>query len=173
MKVTKVDALALSKSSYVLLIGLVTVGFIYVISVLVFYISARAKTFNRSFLNQFDDRHEGAFPHTRPSWLGFPDQGNGFYSRQLSYAQWFELNNARRVVYNFLDQITFFLVTSLVAGLTYPAVASGFLFLYCLGRIGFAFGYSMKGPNWRIPGALTLDVAIFGQLALALVASFD
>jgi hypothetical protein len=80
------------------------------------------------------------------------------------------MNNAMRVQHNFLEQITFFATVSLVAGITKPAIAAGFVFCYCIGRYIFGAGYTMKGPNSRIAGAILIDIGIFGQIGLAIYA---
>lgn len=33
---------------------------------------------------------------------GYPDSGSGFYSRNLSYEQWYELNNGQRAHMNYV-----------------------------------------------------------------------
>ena len=156
--------------THVLNLSLVVLGLIYMISVYAFTIPARMQVFNKTFMEQFQPEHEAAFPGRKVSRLGLPDTGNGYYSKQLSYREWYQINNARRVQYNFLEQITFFAVLTIVAGVTKPIVACVFAFMYSVGRLCFAVGYTFKGPQWRIPGALLIDLAIFGQIGLGIYA---
>ena len=67
--------------------------------------------------------------------MGYPDLGNGWYGSQLSYKGWFELNHAQRIHYNFLEQLSIVLVSTLIGGLLQPWVAVGFGILYFIGRI--------------------------------------
>lgn len=60
-------------------------------------------------MSKFDEIHEREVGGKAPA-LGYPDTGNGRYSNDLSYADWFSFNNFQRVQYNFLEQITPMLV---------------------------------------------------------------
>lgn len=95
--------------------------------------------------------------------------GNGRYSVDLDYGQWFTFNNWQRVHYNFLEQLTPTLIWIFISALYKPLVAAIFGFLYFFGRIFYSIGY-FKSPNQRIVGALIIDIAFLGSFILSLVA---
>ena len=56
--------------------------------------AARIKVFTKEFMAHFAETHANAFPKrpVPPQW-GYPDTGNGFYSKRLSYKDWYNMNN--------------------------------------------------------------------------------
>ena len=56
-------------------------------------------------MRRFDEIHEREVGGKPPAH-GYPDTGNGRYSIDLSYAEWFTFNNWQRVQFNFLEQLT-------------------------------------------------------------------
>mmetsp|Transcript_29264 Transcript_29264/g.39558 ORF Transcript_29264/g.39558 Transcript_29264/m.39558 type:complete len:106 (-) Transcript_29264:78-395(-) len=97
---------------------------------------------------------------------GYPDTGNSYYASKLPYDKWYSLNNTYRVQNNFLESITYAILMSIACGIKYPyytAIAQG---CYIVGRFLFTLGYTIAGPNARIPGALLVDVAIFWWVGL-------
>jgi len=56
-------------------------------------VPARAKYFTKDRLSMFNKEHKDAGLGETPAKLGFPDAGNGRYSRVLSYAAWLDFNN--------------------------------------------------------------------------------
>ena len=54
----------------------------------------RAKVFNGEFMKKhFGEEHMKAYPKdTKTPQYGYPDMGSGFYSKKLSYKDWFEFN---------------------------------------------------------------------------------
>ena len=132
----------------------------------VFTVRVRAATFTKEYMQQFEAEHKAAFPEdeTAPP-IGFPDMGNGYFSKQLTYAQWYHFNNAQRVHYNFLEALPMYLILLFIAGLKQPLAA---LILGCIifvSRIVYLVGYVKGGPNMRniggIPASLSL-LALFG-----------
>ena len=131
----------------------------------------RIKTFTREFMSQFDDEHRAAFPgQSQAPKNGYPDTGNGYFSKKLSYSAWFNFNNAMRCQINFLEHLNFLIVGTLITAMYYPFWA---LILQCfifLGRLLFTIGYSCTGPSGRIPGALIMDLAIFATAGMSIAA---
>ena len=62
----------------------------------------RRKTFDEKYMRRFEPIHNTEVGGKVPA-LGYPDMGNGRYSADLSYAEWFSFNNWQRVHYNFLE----------------------------------------------------------------------
>ncbi len=75
------------------LIGVIMICLQYVLTVMLFTMGARVTVYRRTFMRQFDDIHRFAFPNQpkAPS-LGYPDCGNGYFSKKLGYADWFKMN---------------------------------------------------------------------------------
>ena len=103
---------------------------------------ARIRVFSRKFMEQFDEIHREAFPgqETAPQF-GYPDSGNGYFSKKLSYSDWFNMNNAQRAQINFLEHMTFLILGTMICAAYYPVWA---LVLQCfifMGRLLFSIGY--------------------------------
>ena len=132
---------------------------------------ARIQVFNRKFMEQFDEMHREAFPGQDASpKYGYPDSGNGFYSKKLPYADWFNMNNGQRAQGNFLEHITFLIVGTLISAVYYPVGALVLMCCIFVGRLLFSIGYSVWGPSGRLPGALIMDAAIFATFGLMIAA---
>lgn len=93
---------------------------------------------------------------------GYPDQGCGKYSEQLSYKDWLLFNREQRTHKNILENVTLACFCMLVSGLVFPIVSIVIGGIYLLGRIIYIVGYrvSVKG---RVPGAI---LSIFSLIAL-------
>ncbi len=62
---------------------------------------ARVRIFTQTYLqNNYGEEHLKAFGTEIPK-AGYPDTGNGYYSKNLSYEEWFQFNNAQRAHYNY------------------------------------------------------------------------
>ena len=91
-----------SYTSVLLSIGMVSVC--YLMICFGFTMKTRTQVFKGSFMKKFEDEHKKAFPYDkRPPDLGYPDCGSGWYSKQLSYKDWFKMNCAQRCQMNFLE----------------------------------------------------------------------
>ena len=130
----------------------------------VFTVRVRISTFTKEFMQQFDAEHKAAFPEddSAPP-IGFPDMGNSYFSKQLTYAQWYHFNNAQRVHYNFLEALPMILMLLFIAGLTQPLAALILGCIYFVARLVYLVGYMKGGPNMRGFGAIPSSLA---QLAL-------
>ena len=102
---------------------------------------------------------------------GYPDTGNGYYSRNLSYQQWFMFNSAQRVHYNYLEWIASCLAFLFIGGIYFPIVASALGLGVIVARVIYSFGYSAKGPSGRLIGALLNDLVVLAQFVFAIISS--
>ena len=66
----------------------------YAITMYFFTMAARIKVFTKEFMDQFKQLHCVAFPQRpdTPQW-GYPDSGNGYFGKRLSYEHWYIMNN--------------------------------------------------------------------------------
>ena len=136
---------------------------------------SRSKFFNREFLEKnFGEEHKKATGKAIGRG-GYPDMGTGRYSQKLSYADWLEFNQAQRVHYNFVEQVTSIIVFLIIGGLRYPLLATGFGVLYFVARIFFTFYVSRKGASHplRMAGAGLCDVALLGSLVLSVLTAIN
>ena len=93
-------------------------------------------------MKQFDQIHAEAFPFLSKSpEVGFPDIGNGYYSKRLSYPEWFKMCNGQRCQINFLEQMTFVILASVIVSLSYPLESTVIVIAYFVGRLLFTIGY--------------------------------
>ena len=143
----------------------------YVFTVYAVTMRARTQVFSEKFMAQFDAEHIEAFPgQLSAPKLGYPDTGNGYFSKKLTYADWFKMNNGQRCQNNFLEHLNFLVLGTLIAAFYYPVWA---LVLQCFifaGRLTFTIGYTVYGPSGRLPGALIMDAAIFATFGLMIAA---
>mmetsp|Transcript_19164 Transcript_19164/g.18297 ORF Transcript_19164/g.18297 Transcript_19164/m.18297 type:complete len:88 (+) Transcript_19164:262-525(+) len=70
---------------------------------------------------------------------------------------------------NYLEGISLFLAASTVAGIYYPIPASLIQAFYVLGRVIYSCFYALKGPNSRGFGAIMVDIALVGNIILAVL----
>ena len=59
-------------------------------------IPTRKRTFTTEHQEQFNKEHEMHFPSSNPDPIGFPDSGEGWYSKKLDYKAWVLFNSAMR-----------------------------------------------------------------------------
>ncbi len=132
--------------------------------------SMRSKLFSKDFMERnFKTEHERYFPGQDVPKGGYPDMGNGRYSQKLTYKEWFEFNTAQRIHYNYLEGVTGLVIWILVGGLAYPWVAVGLGSAHILGRIIFHVGYSLKGPQGRLVGAIFNAATNLGLMVLGIL----
>jgi uncharacterized membrane protein YecN with MAPEG domain len=115
----------------------------------------------------FDEIHEKEVGG-KPAKGGYPDMGNGRYSTDLSYDQWYTFNNYQRAHYNYMEQLTPTIIWILISIFYKPLAAAILGFIYFIGRIFYSIGY-LKSPNSRLIGALIIDAAFLGLFILSLV----
>ena len=95
--------------------------------------------------------------------------GNGRYSADLTYDQWFIFNNFQRCHYNYLEQLTPVLVMIILSSYYKPLAAAILALVYFVGRVFYTFGY-IKSANKRLIGAILIDLGFLGIFILSLVA---
>ena len=135
---------------------------------------ARIQIYKRTFMRQFDELHKKHFPEmSKVTELGYPDTGNGFYSKKLPYSDWFKMNNAQRCQINFLEHMTYASLLPVFVYFTYPRAALVIAIMIFFGRLIFTMSYSTGGPSARLPGALIMDAALiigFGYMVSSTLA---
>ena len=143
----------------------------YIFTIYAFTMRARIQVFTRKFMEQFDAEHRAAFPnHEQAPKFGYPDTGNGYYSKKLPYADWFKMNNGQRCQINFLEHLNFLILGPIIGAFYYPLVAVILQCFIFVGRLAFSIGYTVKGPSGRLAGALIMDAAIFASFGLMIAA---
>ena len=138
-----------------------------------FFMNKRKKYFNKEFMEKnFKEVHEKEVGKFSLPTGGYPDQGNGRFSDKLTYAEWYDFNNAQRVHQNFVENVGVVVPATLLAGLAFPqaaAIAGG---VHFLGRFLYAWGYTTKeGGNRRETGAVLSHSSTMVNLVLSIVAA--
>lgn len=128
----------------------------------------RYSTFTDDYMSKnFGEEHLKAFPKDkRAPKGGYPDTGCGYYASKLSYKQWFELNIAQRIHWNFLEQIIIISLLLLVSGIKHPATTVYLGIAYSIGRFMQAIGYTIAVKG-RIPGGAILTFSLLGLFGTA------
>ena len=80
------------------------------------------------------------------------------------------MQNGQRAQINFLEHITFVLVSTFICGLYFPTWTVILQAIIFTGRLMFSIGYTRCGPKARIPGALIMDLAILVAIGLMITA---
>ena len=110
-----------NKNAIWVLLVITLIAVQYVLTMYFVTMRARIAVFNKDFMSQFNKQHVEAFPHCKHApQFGYPDTGCGYYGKRLPYADWLKMNNGQRCQINFLEQITFALVSGWIASLSYP-----------------------------------------------------
>ena len=97
--------------------------------------------------------------------------GGGRYSAKLSYKDWYTFSSAQRAHYNFLEWIASTMIFLLIAGIYFPIPSAVLGLAVFLGRLLYAIGYAVGGPNGRLVGVLINDLAILGSFVLSFISS--
>ena len=96
---------------------------------------------------------------------GYPDDGNGYYSRKLSYKDWYVFNNWQRAHLNFLETFSIVVVMSFITAINQPLWAAVVGYVLVLGRIIYGLGYCHAGPKGRLVGAILWDLGLLAVFA--------
>ena len=131
----------------------------------IYVLKSRIKIFNGKFMKKFEEEHKSAFG-TKPANLGYPDTGNGRYSKALPYKDWYEFNCAQRCHMNYIEGFALILVGTLISGIQYPLITFATQIVYIIGRQLYSDGY-MKGADYRITGAGLYQVANLVAIVLS------
>ena len=150
--------------SAVMAFSVILVGFI-------FAGSARTKAFTEEFMRENFNQEHKALTGNDIQKGGYPDTGSGYYSRKLSYEQWYALNNGQRAHMNYIEWIASYEVFLLVGGVYFPIPAAAIGLGVVIFRIIYAAGYTSGGPSSRLVGALGNDLLVLAQFVLAVISS--
>ena len=113
-----------------------------------------------------------AFPNTKPAVGGFPDSGDGRYSRELTYKTWVEFNNAMRVHMNFVEGLPLILTIICISGLFLPKATVWIAFIFAIARIFYSIMYATCGANSRLVASVTGNFPLYCLMIAAFVMSF-
>ena len=166
-RIIEVPSAVVNKEISRVLFGACAIVTLYVLTVYFFTMAARLSVFTKDFMKKFEEDHKKAFNLTTAPEYGYPDSGNGRFAKKLAYADWFKMNNGQRAQINFLEQITFMVISTVVVGLVYPDWAFWLQLGIVFGRLAFSIGYTRSGPDARLVGALTMDICILAALVLS------
>lgn len=72
---------------------------------------------------------------------GYPDMGNGLYSKTLSYADWYKFSNMQRAHYNLIESYPSAITLQIIAGLYFPKTAAALSFVWIGARHAWATNY--------------------------------
>ena len=171
---TEATPITLPKEFAWCLVGAGSLVIMYILTMYFFTMRLRIGSMRRRFLRDFDEKHAKAFPGSKTTpEFGYPDSGNGYFGKRLPYADWYRMNNGQRAQINYLEQLHFILISTLVAGVCHPTWAFRLQMGYLFGRVLFAIGYTKAGPNARVPGALLMDICMLGCIYFAGKSVYD
>lgn len=102
---------------------------------------------------------------------GYPDNGSGYYSKNLSYSDWYLMNNGQRAHMNYVEWIATNLTLLLIGGLYLPILSASVGLGIIVSRFIYAAGYTNGGPSRRLIGALLNDLLTLVHFILAIYSS--
>lgn len=127
----------------------------------------KKRVFTEEHLTKYEEGHKAVFgAESKIDKLALPDQGTGWYSKDLPYKDWIDIQQAMRVPMNFIEHLPVLVFFSMVAGLYFPLVTLIVVWVYFLARVIFTIGY-MKQARLRLPGSL---LSIFSAKTLCVLA---
>ena len=85
-----------------------------------------------------------------PPTGGYPDTGNGFYSRKLSYRDWFLFAVERQTYQDFVDSLTVLSFSALVAGIAFDYLTICLLAVHIVTRLLFEIGVRKLSLDSRV-----------------------
>ena len=94
-------------------------------------------------MSNFSDDHNKAVGD-EPAAAGWPDDGNGRYSKRLSYPDWYFMNIARRQRFSGHDAMVTMAPLSLLNGLFMPYPTMAIVSAFMWGRLQYVQGYEEK-----------------------------
>jgi len=100
----------------------------------------RERMFSHAYLDTWSLDHHKAIGDD-PANLGWPDDGNGRYTRSLGYYDWYWLNISKRIYLNDIEHLAYVLPCTIVSAFVHPYISSGLLFTYLIGRTLYRDGY--------------------------------
>ena len=94
----------------------------------------RRRIFPKEYMEQFNRQHQAEMKSDTPVG-GYPDMGNGFYSKKLSYHDWFEFQLERETYHDFVESITTLCFCALIAGLLAAWLTMVFMWIHIVARL--------------------------------------
>ena len=110
------------------------------------------------------------FPGQTVSKAGLPDQGTGWYSAKLPFANWVKLQLSQRLLMNFIELAPILIITSLIAGIYFPAIVVYTTWISAVGRLIYSIGY-MQSPKGRLVGFTFIILCQLVNIVLAFTSS--
>ena len=120
------------------------------------FLSFRPKAFSAEYMKNFDAEHEAAFPGQKLIIGGAPDHGSGWYSKKLSYADWFKLGIGQRVHQNNLEGMPLLFLWTFPVSFYIPMVGLIGVWGYLVARILYTIAYKINPGTRAGPGFLML-----------------
>ena len=125
--------------------------------------------------NEFIEYHFSEIHHLEigddTARLGYPDDGNGRYTKQKMYPDWYFMNIVKRQSSNNLENIVLVAPFSLVNGMFLPYPTIALLSTYIVGRYFYNDGYLEKEGvknQKRMIGAVMSHLSTFSTLFISL-----
>eukprot|EP00351_Strombidinopsis_sp_SopsisLIS2011_P006058 CAMPEP_0116870560 /NCGR_PEP_ID=MMETSP0463-20121206/498_1 /TAXON_ID=181622 /ORGANISM="Strombidinopsis sp, Strain SopsisLIS2011" /LENGTH=128 /DNA_ID=CAMNT_0004507279 /DNA_START=190 /DNA_END=576 /DNA_ORIENTATION=- len=105
----------------------------------------------------FLEEHQKVNPNATGKTIkgGYPDNGNGYYSRKLSYEHWFKFNLHQRAHLLALESIFNLCFEILLTGIFTPWAAFTIGCVIFVARIVTVIGY-LKKPEFRAIGGIVV-----------------
>jgi glutathione S-transferase len=132
----------------------------------------RFKIFSKEFMqDNFGNIHRTEI-HQDIRAGGYPDMGDGRYSKALNFQDWYQFMKGQRVHYNFVEQVAALITLLLCAGLYNPIGAIVCSGVIIVGRLLYAYFYlgelGALHPL-RIVGAVSCNLASIAAFVLAII----
>jgi len=114
------------------------------------------------------------FPEIKePPRGAYPDMGCGRYANKLPMEDWITFNNYQRSHYHYIENITLVLIALLVAGLSYPKLATIMGIVYIVGRELFGIGYRMNNAKIRSLGGISSEIVQIVFFIIAIMSGWN
>ena len=99
-------------------------------------------------MDNFKEDHKIAFDdNSELHAYGEPDQVDGWYSRKLSYMEWYRLACAKRAHQELVENAPLAMVFELIGALKFPLPCIAVGLVYLVGAAAYAKCYAVKGAR--------------------------
>ena len=137
----------------------------------IFLLGTKRAVYTPEHMNKYQETHKEAFgPDKDVNNMALPDQGTGWYSKDLGYKDWIDIQKAMRIPMNYIEQLPIIFFLSLIAGLYFPMATNVIVWIMLVGRILYSFGYK-KETKARVPGAIIGFLCAFALILLAFISA--
>uniref|UniRef100_A0A7S3CIJ5 Uncharacterized protein n=1 Tax=Strombidium rassoulzadegani TaxID=1082188 RepID=A0A7S3CIJ5_9SPIT len=89
----------------------------------------------------------------------------------MNYGDWVRFNSAQRIVLNYIESFPMLISFSFLSSFYFATIACICVWGVVLARILFVIGYK-KSPQYRIPGALLIQLSNWTLIILTFVSMF-